>query len=314
MTPSINIFPHLESIAQPYNGILLDAYGVFWGGNGIGLLPGSKEAMEQLVSDGKCVGILSNTTQLASKEIDKLHRHGLMLGKHFHFMTTSGEVAKHIFKERKLPFETPKMLYWLFGGIHPRFSSHEDIFKGSDYAETKNILDADFIYISIPHINGEDQEDPEIFRDEVKKLRQFNLPMVCPNPDRFAHEGNPPRPVVRQGSIAALYKECGGQLFYIGKPSSVVYSTAMTYFQKHHINLPSKVLMVGDTPETDIRGAREFGMSSALIMRTGIFADRIEKRGFKRAMEGLSPMDTPNLFIETLGRNHGIPTSPQSRL
>lgn len=58
---------NLHSISHSYPAILLDAYGVFWGGNEVGLLPGSKEAMRSLVIQGKIVGILSNTTQLAAK-------------------------------------------------------------------------------------------------------------------------------------------------------------------------------------------------------------------------------------------------------
>ena len=37
---------------------------------------------------------------------------------------------------------------------------------------TSDIDEADFIYISIPHINGEDQENPELFREEIEKLRK----------------------------------------------------------------------------------------------------------------------------------------------
>lgn len=68
----MTIYPDLLSISDKYQGILLDAYGVFWGGNAFGLLPGAKEVMQQLVAKGKIVGILSNSTQLAAKEIDKL--------------------------------------------------------------------------------------------------------------------------------------------------------------------------------------------------------------------------------------------------
>lgn len=78
------IFPGVAQVSSRFTGILLDAYGVFWGGNDVGLLPGSKEIMEKLVSSGKIVGILSNSTQLASKEINKLNLHGLFQGKHFH--------------------------------------------------------------------------------------------------------------------------------------------------------------------------------------------------------------------------------------
>lgn len=301
MTSALEIFPNLISISDKFNGILLDAYGVFWGGNDYGLLPGSKEMMEQLILNEKIVGILSNSTQLASKEINKLHLHGLVQGKHFHFLITSGEVARYIFLNEKLPFETPRKNFWVFGGIHPKFSSHKDIFKGTSYSETSDIDQADFIYLSIPHIHGEDQTDPELFRPEIAKVKTKNLPMVCPNPDRFAHEGKPPKAVVRQGSIAKIYEEMEGRVFYIGKPHHKAYSIALDQFRRYQILNSKEIIMVGDTPETDIRGARLFRMSSALVMQTGVMADRISDKGLDAALKELAAEDTPQYFIERLG-------------
>lgn len=297
---ALKIFPNLMPLSERFHGILLDAYGVFWGGNDFGLLPGAKEMMEGLVSQGKIVGILSNSTQLATKEITKVQLHGLVQGKHFHFFVTSGEIARDIFLNKKLPFETPRSTFWLFGGIHPRFSSHEALFKETIYRETLDIHEADFIYISIPHVNGEDQIDRELFRRSIESVKAKNLPMICPNPDQFAHEGKPPRAVVRQGSIALMYEEMGGQVFYIGKPHSLAYDAAMEQFKKYHIENPAEILMVGDTPETDIRGARRFGMPSALMTQTGIMAERIERHGLEKALQELSIHDTPHYFTERL--------------
>lgn len=299
-TFSGEISPGITRISNPFKGVLLDAYGVFWGGNDCGLLPGAKELMEKLVSSGKTVGILSNSTQLAPKEINKFSLHGLIQGKHFHFLTTSGEVARHIFLNEQLPFEAPAKKFWLFGGAHPRYASHEPIFQNTLYRETPDIDEADFIYISIPHINGEDQLSPEAFRNEIEKLRETNLPMICPNPDRFAHEGKPSRAVVRQGSIAAMYEEMGGQVFYIGKPHSRAYAMAMSHFEKYACTTPLEVLMVGDTPETDIRGARLFGMPSALITQTGMMADRIAHNGLETELKALISSDSPDYLIERL--------------
>jgi len=291
------IFPGITRIAAPFKGILLDAYGVFWEGNERGLFPGSKEVMEKLVSEGKIVGILSNATQRASKEIHKVLQQGLILGKHFHFYMTSGEVAKAMFLHEQLPFKTPRNTYFLFGGVHPKFASHRAIFQDTIYRES-DLDTADFLYISVPHINGIDQEDPEVFRPEIEKIRARNLPMVCLNPDFFAHEGNPPRPVVRQGSIARMYEEMGGFVFYVGKPHAKVYSDAMIHFAHYNIGPPSQVLMVGDNPNTDIRGARKCGMFSALITKTGIMADWIQEHGLTKAMQELLPSDRPDYFIE----------------
>ncbi len=300
MPINVEIFPGIARVSDHFHGILLDAYGVFWGGNTFGPFPGSKEMMEKLVSNGKIVGILSNSTQLVSKEINKFSQHGLIQGKHFHFLVTSGEVVRDIFLNEKLPFQTPNKKFWLFGGIHPKFSSHQAIFEGTVYSETSVIDDADFHYISIPHMNGEDQVNPELFRAEIEKLKVKHLPMICANPDLFAHEGSPPKAVVRQGSIAKMYEEMGGQVFYIGKPHSRAYTVAMSNFQQHNITKPSDVLMVGDTPETDIRGARLFGMPSALVTQTGIMADRIYYNGLENALRTLSPHDSPDYYIGRL--------------
>lgn len=301
------IVPSVEQVSGSYRGVLLDAYGVFWGGNEQGLLPGSKEAMEHLVSSGKIVGILSNTTQLAFKEINKLQAHGLIQGKHFHFLITSGEVARMVFLNKKLPFETPRNTFWVLGGVHPKFHTHAPIFHDSIYHETANIDDADFIYVGIPHINGEDQIDPELFRKEVEKIKPKKLPMVCSNPDQFAHEGKPPKAVVRQGSIAKLYEEMGGQVFYIGKPHDKAYAVALEEFCKHGVADRNAILMIGDTPETDIRGARSFGMPSALVTQTGMMGDRVAKKGLDSSLKELPICDRPNYFIQRFA--HGIRSS-----
>ncbi len=297
------VFKNILDISSPFKGILLDAYGVFWAGNSTGLIAGAKETMEQLVSSGKVVGVLSNSTAPSLKEIEKLQRHGLLKGIHFHFMNTSGDVAKTVLQNEKLPFPTPRKKFWLLGEVHPKFSSHLPVFERSSYLETRDINEADFIYVSIPHINGEDQVDPSVFREEVRALVSSKLPMVCTNPDQFAHEGSPPRAVVRQGSIAEIYKESGGAVHYIGKPSNLAYAASMEEFLIRGVPDKKEVLMVGDTPETDIRGAKNFGMPSALLTKTGIMADRTSHMGLDSVLKRFPASDIPDYFIERLAQD-----------
>lgn len=292
---STEIFPSVLPVADGHKGLLLDAYGVFWGGNAVGLLPGSKEILEKLVATGKIVGILSNSSQLAAKEIYKYQQHGLLQGKHFHFLVTSGEVARRVFLQGQLLFATTKKRFWVLGQSHPKFASHEAIFQGTGYIAISDIDEADFIYISIPHIDGQDQVDPEIFRPGIEKVKSKKLPMVCANPDRFAQEGIPVKMVVRQGSLANMYEEIGGQVFYIGKPEAKVYEIAMEHFQKQGMH-SQDILMVGDTPETDIRGARRFGIASALVTETGIMGER-SRNGLEKALKALPSHDIPDYLL-----------------
>lgn len=284
-------------IPAEFKGVLLDAYGVFWGGNEFGLLAGAREMMAQLVSSGKIVGILSNTTQMADKEIRKVDARGLVLGVHYHFYITSGEISRQVFIHHDLPFATPKKRFFVAGGDDHHIPNYRAIFEGSDFEETFTIDEADFVYLKVPRIHGEDQTDPAKFRDELVYLRGYNLPLVCANPDRFAQEGNPPRLVVRQGSLASIYEQLGGQVFYIGKPHPKSFEVAMRSFEKHSIYHRDDVIMVGDTPETDIRGAFNFGMKTALVIETGLMADC--------DLQDLQARDKPDYFIKRLG-SHGL--------
>ena len=259
---------NLDDLICAYQYFLLDAYGVFWGSSEVGLLSGAKQAMKYLVSKGKRVGILSNSTQLASKEKTKLLRHGLNEKILYHFLLTSGEVTRKLLLSDKLPFPITQKKYFLFGTEHPRFSPHSLLFQGSKFSHTKNMDEADFIYLTIPHINGEDQETPDAFLDSIQNISEKKIPILCANPDGYAHEGSPPRLVVRQGTIAHLFESYGAPVYFVGKPYPTVFAEAMTYYPP--LIKAKEVLMIGDNPETDIYGANRFGMSSALVTQTGI--------------------------------------------
>jgi HAD superfamily hydrolase (TIGR01459 family) len=292
-------YPDICSASSLFKGILLDASGVFWMGSKLGMMEGAQESFEKLRAQGKIIGIVTNSSQLFSKQMDTFQKHGLIHEKHFHFLLTSGDVTRSFFLKRKLPFAALSKTFFLFGEPHPNFASHEAIFQETPWKQVREIETANCIYLSIPHVNGEDQTNPEVFRNEIEKIRPYNLPMICSNPDLFALEGNPPRPVVRQGSIAKMYEEMGGKVYYQGKPDRSLFKEALRFFRQYGIFHSSDILMVGDTPETDIRGANRVKIPSALILKTGIMAERIAPLGLKRALEALLPQDLPNFFIES---------------
>ncbi|MES2122320.1 MAG: TIGR01459 family HAD-type hydrolase [Chlamydiota bacterium] len=281
----------LEDLIPRYDTFLLDAYGVFWGSAATGLLPGAKEAMEALVNSGKRVGILSNTTQLAEKEKLKLAKWDVIQNSHYHFIVTSGTVTRQALLQDRLPFPTPRKSYCLFGTDHPHFSPHSSLFEGTSYRQVLAPSDADFMYLAIPHIDGSDQEDPEAFETLTREAARFQLPVLCANPDRFAHEGEPARPVVRQGTIAQMLQNEGTEVHFIGKPHSLVFREALAQCGAE------RILMIGDTPETDIRGARMAGIDSALITQTGIASERISKSGMEAFLRELAETDQPHFMI-----------------
>ena len=188
----------------------------------------------------------------------------------------------------------------LFGSPHPRFGTHLQLFEGTKYRETKDLKEADFIYISIPHNDGIDQVDPEVFRNAVEAIGMV-VPVLCVNPDRFALEGSPPRPVVRQGSIAQMFAEKQTPVYLMGKPSKIIYERALQQFPPH---LSKKsIVMIGDTPETDIRGAHRMGLTAVLVTKTGVMANLIKKEGVTPVIGNLPLNDKPEFLLERLGLN-----------
>jgi HAD superfamily hydrolase (TIGR01458 family) len=95
------------------------------------------------------------------------------------------------------------------------------------------------------------------------------------------------------GSWAGMLARAAGvEAVYVGKPNGYVFELALAGMglQKH------QVLMVGDKTSTDIRGANDFGIASALV-RTGEF-DGQESDGSARPDFVLdSVRDVPALFV-----------------
>ena len=69
--------------------------------------------------------------------------------------------------------------------------------------------------------------------------------------------------------VGMLERASGAQATYVGKPSPFVFELTLRTMGLDK----SQVVMVGDQVATDIKGARNFGIKSALL-RTGEFRER----------------------------------------
>ena len=110
-----------RKIAEKFDVILFDAYGVF-NINGK-LVPNALKVMEDLVSAGKKVGIVSNTTQISAVAEASYAKKGLMKGKHYHIFLTSGQIVYESIQAQTL--EVPGMRYYVFGT--PNFKNPDPI-------------------------------------------------------------------------------------------------------------------------------------------------------------------------------------------
>ena len=96
----------------------------------------------------------------------------------------------------------------------------------------------------------------------LNKLLKKKLLMICSNPDKFVYDGKVKKFVLQVGTLAEYYKKIGGSVIYIGKPHKDIFS----YSLKNLRFKKNKILMIGDNTQTDIAGAKNFGIKSALVL------------------------------------------------
>lgn len=96
-------------------------------------------------------------------------------------------------------------------------------------------------------------------------FHQRGLAMICANPDRIVRVGD--RILYCAGSLADLYIAKGGKVLMAGKPFAPIYDLALAeaaLIRGRNI-AREDVLAIGDGPETDIRGAADFGLDALLV-------------------------------------------------
>ena len=105
-------------------------------------------------------------------------------------------------------------------------------------------------------------EDYEPLLDDLKAR---GLAMICANPDKIVKKGD--TILYCAGKLAELYTARGGEVLMAGKPFSPIYDLAMAEAQRIRGSAVDRaeVLAIGDGPETDIRGAADYGLDALLV-------------------------------------------------
>jgi HAD superfamily hydrolase (TIGR01459 family) len=229
----------LSDIAQKFDGMLIDQFGVIHDGEK--LYPGTLNILQELHRLRIRVGVMTNSGKRAAANRERLLHMGLPR-EHFVDVVSSGEVAYHSLGDKKA---------FLIGRTGQDYG-----FDGVPFVS--DIRDAEVILIlgsDLPHTTMESYE---------MLFQTTSLPAICCNPDKLmlTRYGLQPAP----GAIAKLYEDMGGHVSWIGKPYAEIYSAALK-----RIGMPRHVLCVGDSAEHDVAGGRRAGLATLLVM-TGISA------------------------------------------
>ncbi|SON54627.1 Ribonucleotide monophosphatase NagD [Hartmannibacter diazotrophicus] len=276
---SIDILSGLSPIADRYDGIICDVWGVLHNGV-IGYAAASEALATFRKTTGRPVVLLTNAPRPAALVADILDGFGVSR-EAYDSIVTSGDVAREAIEEKiDVPafFIGPERDLPLFSDLSPNLV---------DEAEADLIL--------CTGLFDDDVETPDDYRDRLQVLASRGATMICANPDIVVERGD--RLIYCAGALAQLYAELGGPTIMVGKPYKPVYDAALARISGHAGKALAfdRLLAIGDALATDVRGGWGQGMD-VLLVTAGIHAADFgpvetpdpEKIAKRLAIEGLA--------------------------
>ncbi len=251
----------IEPLARDYDVVLCDIWGVVH--NGVTAFPAACEALMRFRSGGGTAILVTNAPRASDAVIRILDRMNVS-HQVYDAITSSGDVTRGIVAQRpgqRVFHLGPERDHSIFTGLDVTFASVET----ADYVVCSGLFD-DTI------------ETPDNYRDMLAAIRARALFMVCANPDVVVERGD--TLVYCAGALADAYAALGGEVLYCGKPHAPIYDMALTTaasLRGGRIPARDRVLAIGDSVRTDLKGAAAFGLD-VMFVTSGLHAEHYGSR------------------------------------
>ena len=250
----------LRDLVPGVEVVLSDIWGVVH--NGLVAFPEACEALHTFRAQGGTVILITNAPRPADSVQRQLRKLGVA-DETYDAIVSSGDLTRHFVADHP-----GKKVFWLGP------ERDNSIYRGLDPIMAP-LETADYIVCTGPF--DDETESAEDYRGMMLKARERQLTLICANPDIVVERGD--RLIYCAGAIAELYRELGGEVIFYGKPHRPIYERAMELAaerQSHAIEL-NRVLAIGDSVRTDLKGAAAFGID-CLFVTAGIHADELGER------------------------------------
>jgi HAD superfamily hydrolase (TIGR01459 family) len=254
------IVPHFSALADDYDVLLSDVWGVVH--NGVRSFPEPCDALMRARARGMTVVLITNAprpSDVVARQLDALR----VPREAYDAIVSSGDVTLGVISKR--PGQSvfhlgPERDKSIFTGLNLSLAPLEK----ADYVVCSGLFD-------------DENEKPEDYRARLRMMLARKMFMLCGNPDVVVERGD--RLVYCAGAIADLYAEMGGEVLYAGKPYRPIYEMALAKaVAAAGRDVPtSRVLAIGDSVRTDLAGAHAFGID-CLFITSGIHAEELGKR------------------------------------
>jgi len=256
----ITLTDHFSALAANYDVVLSDVWGVTH--NGITAFPEACDALVRYRAQGGTVILITNAPRRGEAVLRQIDQMGVPRAA-YDGIVSSGDVTCGVMAQR--PGQSvfhlgPQRDISIFDGLNARFAPVEE----ADYVVCTGLF-------------NDETETPESYRDMLRLMRKRSLFMICGNPDVVVERGD--TLVYCAGAIADLYGTLGGEVLYAGKPYAPIYEMALAKAEKARAAkvAPSRVLAIGDSVRTDLKGAATFGID-CLFVTAGIHAEELGGR------------------------------------
>ncbi len=252
----------LRSLHHAYDFFIVDQWACMH--DGWRALAGVPEALEHLVSSGKQVLTLSNSSRSRAATRANLALLGYESGRHYHHIVTSGTDFQDALRDKTDGF------YRRLGHRFFLLRYVEDRSLVAELPELQEVSDlsqADWIMCA----GMRPGSTLEAYASFLQTCLERALPMVCANPDlhsldRFGQL----QPCA--GALAQRYEAMGGQVRWHGKPRPETYHACFRLLGVSAEQAAGRGLGIGDSLLHDIKGAAGVGLDTLFITQ-GIHRD-----------------------------------------
>lgn len=247
----------LRDFAADHDVYFVDQFGVLHDGHRP--YPGAATTLAAIKAAGRRVVILSNSGRTGGYNASRLAELGFSAALYDH-VVTSGDVAFAWLAAPGAPVAPgPGTACLTISGVGDR-----NLATAMNFSEATSGEDADFVVIAGSRGDVVPLSD---YAAILEPAARSGVQAICTNPDMVMLTRTGPH--FAAGRIAALYRDLGGPVTYVGKPYPDMYAFAA---RAAGVTEPGRVVCVGDSVEHDVVGARRFG-AAAVLVRTGVLAE-----------------------------------------
>jgi HAD superfamily hydrolase (TIGR01459 family) len=249
LQPETRVLNGLREFAESFDVVLMDLWGCVH--DGVKPYPAALDCLARLKDAGKAVAILSNAPRRATEIEAKLTEMGIDRALYSNMFTSGEETWKYL---KTRPDGLGQRLGRRVYAIMP--DRDAGILEDLQLERVDEIGAASFVLVTgIEDVKTQVKD----FDPVLKQALRASLPLLCANPDLLVHRGGVEE--ICAGAIAERYESLGGRALYHGKPHGKVYDTIFKALGATR----ARVIGVGDSYRTDIRGAQDAGAKGVLI-------------------------------------------------